>query len=249
LPWFIRESDLSNHLNIPVYLLNDLEALANSVLILEKEDLEVLSSGKPVERSSLAVIAPGTGLGEAHLHWVGTNYRSFASEGGHVDFAPTNQIEFELMLYLKEHIGHVSYERVCSGPGLVNLYNFFKDSGKYEEPEWLGKQIATMVNSAPVISQAALENKAEIAVATLNLFTSILGREAGNLALKELATGGVYLGGGIPPRILPFLKKDVFLNSFKDKGRFSALLANIPVYVIRNPDAALIGAAYFPTFM
>jgi glucokinase len=242
--WLIEESTLSEKLNIPVHLINDLEAIANSVLILEKDDLETLSSGKSTRHGSLAVIAPGTGLGEAHLHWNETGYRPYASEGGHVDFAPTNQMQFELLTYLQDRIGHVSYERVCSGPGLLNLYAFLKESGKYPEPEWLRAQISEVNNPASIISKAALEGKAEIAVATLDLFVTILGREAGNLALKELATGGVYLGGGIPPQIIPFLKKDIFLNSFKEKGRFSSMLASIPVYIIRNPEAALVGAAY-----
>jgi len=245
LSWLIKESTLSEKLKIPIHLINDLEAIANSVPILEKDDLETLSSGKSVIHGSLAVIAPGTGLGEAHLHWNGTDYQSYPSEGGHVDFAPTNQMQFELTIFLQDRIGHVSYERVCSGPGLLNIYTFFKESGKYPEPDWLRAQISKVDNPAPIISQAALEGKAEIAVATLDLFVSILGREAGNLTLKVLATGGVYLGGGIPPRIIPFLKKELFMDAFKDKGRFSTMLANIPVFIICNPDAALVGAAYY----
>jgi len=244
LTWLIKESTLSEKLRISIHLINDLEAIANSVPILEKDDLETISSGKPTRHGSLAVIAPGTGLGEAHIHWNGTGYHSYPSEGGHVDFAPTNQMQFELMTTLQERFGHVSYERVCTGPGLLNIYTFFKESGKFSEPEWLGEQISRVENPTPIISQAALEGKAEIAVATLDLFVSILGREAGNLALKVLATGGVYLGGGIPPRIIPFLKKELFIDAFKDKGRFSSMLANIPVHIICNPDAALVGAAY-----
>jgi glucokinase len=244
LPWLIEESMLSDKLKIPVHLINDLESIATSVSILEKDDLETLSVGKSTRHGSLAVIASGTGLGEAHLHWNGTSYESYASEGGHVDFAPINHLQFELMTYLQERIGHVSYERVCTGPGLLNIYAFFKETDKYPEPEWLGNQISNVDSPAPIISQAALESKAEIAVATLDLFVSILGREAGNLALKVLATGGVYIGGGIPPRIIPFLKKDLFMDSFRDKGRFSTMLANIPVLLIANTDAALMGAAY-----
>ncbi len=243
LPWLIEESKLSKKLKIPVHIINDLEAIATSVPILEKDDLETLSTGKPTEYGPLAVIAPGTGLGEAHLHWDGISYHPFASEGGHVDFAPIDPIEFKLLTFLQDRIGHVSYERVCSGPGILNLYTFFKESNQYPEPEWLRMQLSKINDSAPIISQAALEGKAEIAVATMDLFVSILGREAGNLALKVLATGGVYLGGGIPRRIIPFLKKELFMESFKNKGRFSTLLADIPVYIICNPDAALIGAA------
>jgi glucokinase len=243
LPWLIKESTLTKKLKIPVHLINDLEAIATSVPILEKEDLETLSKGKLTKQGSLAVIAPGTGLGEAHLHWNETSFHSYPSEGGHVDFAPTTPMQFELLTFLQEQFGHVSYERVCSGPGLLNIYAFFKKSGKYPEPEWLGEQISKDKNPAPIISKAALEGKAEIAVATLDVFVSILGREASNLALKVLATGGVYLGGGIPPRIIPFLKKDLFMESFINKGRLSSMLTNIPVHIICNPDAALMGAA------
>jgi glucokinase len=244
LSWRIEESTLSEKLKFPVHLINDLEAIANSVSILEKDDLEVLSPGKPVHHGPLAVIAPGTGLGEAYLHWNGTGYQPFASEGGHVDFAPTDQMQFELMTFLQERIGHVSYERVCTGPGLLNIYAFLKEKGKYPEPKWLSEQISKAEKPTSIISQTALEGKAEIAIETLNLFVSILSREAGNLALKVLATGGVYLGGGIPRKIVPFLKKDLFMDSFKDKGRFSGMLANIPVHIICNPNAALLGAAY-----
>jgi len=244
LAWLIKESTLSKKLKIPVYLINDLEAIASSVPILEKDDLETLSPGKSIRYGSLAVIAPGTGLGEAHLHWNGTSYQSYPSEGGHVDFAPTNQMQIELLTFLQNRIEHISYERVCSGPGILNIYIFFKESGKFPEPDWLHEQISKVDNPAPIISQAALENKAEIAIATLDLFTTILGSEAGNLALKVLATGGVYLGGGIPPKIIPFLRKKSFMDSFINKGRLTTMLMNTPVHIICNPDAALVGAAY-----
>jgi glucokinase len=224
-------------------LVNDLDAVAHAIPLLEASDLETLNSGIPVKHGALAVIAPGTGLGEGFLEWNGTSYRPYASEGGHTDFAPSGPMQLKLLVYLMNRFGHVSYERVCSGIGLPNLYAFIKDSGICPEPDWLREQIAAAPDPSPVISQAALDDKAEIAVTTLDLFVSTLGSEAGNLALKVLATGGVYLGGGIPPRIIPFLKKTEFFHSFQNKGRFSSLLANIPIHIILNPEVALIGAA------
>jgi glucokinase len=243
LPWVIEEVSLSKELGIPVRLVNDLDAVAHAIPLLEEGDLEMLNQGASTKHGALAVIAPGTGLGEGFLVWDGASYRSHPSEGGHTDFAPSGPLQLKLLIYLMDRFGHVSYERVCSGIGLPNLYAFIKDSGICTEPAWLREQIAAAPDPAPVISQAALDDKADIAVATLDLFVSILGSEAGNLALKVLATGGVYLGGGIPPRIIPFLKKAEFFHSFQNKGRFSSLLANVPIYIILNPEAALIGAA------
>ena len=243
LPWVIEEKSLSKQLGIPVRLGNDLDAIAHAIPLLEAGDLETLNQGAPVKHGALAVIAPGTGLGEAFLEWNGTSYRAYPSEGGHTDFAPSGPLQLKLLNYLMDRFGHVSYERVCSGIGVPNLYAFIKDSGICPEPDWLREQIAAAPDPAPVIGQAALDDKADIAVATLDLFVSILGSEAGNLALKVLATGGIYLGGGIPPRIIPFLKKAEFFHSLQNKGRFSSLLASIPIYIILNHEAALIGAA------
>jgi glucokinase len=243
LPWVIEEKSLSKELGIPVRLVNDLDAIAHAIPLLEAGDLETLNPGAPVKHGALAVIAPGTGLGEAFLEWNGNTYRPYPSEGGHTDFAPSGTLQLKLLNYLMDRFGHVSYERVCSGIGVPNLYAFIKDSGICPEPDWLREQIAAAPDPAPVIGQAALDDKADIAVATLDLFVSILGSEAGNLALKVLATGGIYLGGGIPPRIIPFLKKAEFFHSLQNKGRFSTLLANIPIHIILNPEAALIGAA------
>ena len=243
LPWVIEEKSLSKELGIPVRLVNDLDAIAYAIPLLELGDLETLNPGAPVKYGVLAVIAPGTGLGEAFLGWNGNGYRPYPSEGGHTDFAPSGLLQLKLLIYLMDRFGHVSYERVCSGIGLPNLYAYIKDSGMCSEQDWLREQIAAAPDPAPVISQAALDDKADIAVAALDLFVSILGSEAGNLALKVLATGGMYLGGGIPPRIIPFLKKAEFFHSFQNKGRFSSLLANVPIHIILNPEVALIGAA------
>jgi glucokinase len=243
LPWFIEESSLNNAFGIPIRLINDLFATAHAVPFLSENDLVVLNPGKTVDHGSLAVIAPGTGLGEAYLHWVDNRYRTFPSEGGHTDFAPTDQLQIKLLQHLQARIGHVSYEGVCSGKGLPNIYSFLKEEGVYKEPDWLNDLISQASDPTPAITKAALEETAEIAVATLNIFISILGSESGNLALKTLATGGVYIGGGIPPRINPLLRKESFLRAFQNKGRFSDFLKTVPIYVINNPEAALIGAA------
>jgi glucokinase len=246
LPWVMDETQLSEALNLSsVHLLNDLVAIAYAVPSLEPDDLYTLNEGKPAYGGTIAVVAPGTGLGEAYLTWDGTRYRAYASEGGHTDFAPTTPLEIELLRFLKDRLGHVSYERVCSGRGIPNIYTYLKESGYAEEPAWLAEQLAKAHDPTPVIAKAALdgERPCELCIATLDAFVSILGTEAGNMALKVLATGGVYLGGGIPPRILTALEKGGFMEAFQRKGRLSDLLARIPVHVILNPKVALLGAA------
>jgi glucokinase len=246
LPWTIDAAVISRAFAIEtVYLLNDLESIANAIPHLEPADLVALNPGMPEPGGPMAVIAPGTGLGEAFLIWNGHRYQACPSEGGHVSFAPTTQEQLELLAYLRTHFGHVSYERVCSGSGIPNLYNYLRDKGRYSEPGWLREELAAAADPTPVIVSAAIARKASICEAALNLFIEILGDEAGNLALKILATGGVYIGGGIPPRILPPLQEPGFLDSFTRKGRFSGLMARIPVHVIRNPQVALYGAAYY----
>ena len=243
LPWVVDERTLSADLGAPVAILNDLTAIALSIPFLEAQDLTTLNAGTPAPNGTIAVIAPGTGLGEAFLIWNGDVYVPCASEGGHTDFGPTNPTELELLSYLLSRHEHVSYEWVLSGLGLPNIYEFLRDTRRYPEPEWLKTELSRAKDPTPIISQTAVAAKAEICVETLRLFVSILGSEAGNLALKVLASGGVYLGGGIPPRILPFLKEASFMQAFTAKGRFSEMMANIPVHVIRNPEAGLFGAA------
>jgi glucokinase len=248
VPWVIDEVQLKKKLKLQsILLLNDLKALAQGVPLLEPEDLYTLNKGEPKPGCTKAVIAPGTGLGEAFLTWDGSRYRAYASEGGHTDFAPTNPLESDLLRYLQEKWGHVSYERICSGIGLPNIYAYLKESGHAEEPAWLAEQLAGVDDPTPVIVNAALDEKvsSELCKATLTLFISVLGAEAGNMALTVLATGGVYLGGGIPPRILPALRQEVFMQAFLNKGRLSDFLEDVPVYVILNPTIALIGAAYY----
>jgi glucokinase len=188
------------------------------------------------------VIAPGTGLGEAFLTREGTRRREHPSEGGHADFAPGSLLEADLLRELRKEFDHVSYERVCSGPGIWRIYRFLRERDSAEEPTWLAGRLAGADDPVPVLVEAALTEKTGIRVQTVSLFCSILGTEAGNLALKTLAAGGVYIGGGIAPRILPFLEEGAFLAAFRRKGRMSDLLFRMPVHVILEPRAPLIGA-------
>jgi len=246
LPWVMEEEQLQATLSLSsARLLNDLAAIAHAVPFLESADLHTLNEGQPTPGGAIAIVAPGTGLGEAFLTWDGSRYRPHASEGGHADFAPTNPLEIELLRYLQHRFQHVSYERVCSGRGLPNIYAFLKHSGYADEPDWLAEQLAAADDPTPVIVNTALdrEKTCELCVATLDTFVSILGAEAGNLALKVLASGGVYLSGGIPPRILPALEQERFMEAFRSKGRMSDLLARVPVHVILNPKVALLGVA------
>jgi glucokinase len=246
LPWVLDEVKLEKALGLfPVRLLNDLEAIAHAVPWLEPNDVYTLNEGQPEPGGSIAIVAPGTGLGEAYLTWDGARYQAYASEGGHSDFAPTTHSEVELLRYLLSRFDHVSYERVCSGLGVPNIYAYLKDSGYAEEPVWLAGQLAAADDPTPVIVKAAQdqERPCELCLATLQTFVSILGAEAGNMALKVLATGGVYLGGGIPPRILPALTGERFMEAFRRKGRLTGLMDRVPVHVILNPKVALLGAA------
>ena len=246
LPWVIDARQVQESFNFSaVTLLNDLESIANAIPLFQPEDLHTLPAGQPLAGGAIAVIAPGTGLGEAFLTWDGTSYRAHPTEGGHTDFAPNSELELELLRYMRRRFEHVSYELVCSGLGIPNIYAYLRDSRYAAEPPWLAEQLAAADDPTPIIVNNALEpHKAcKLTAGTLDVFVSILGAEAGNLALKTLATGGVYLGGGIPPKILPALEQGRFLQAFRSKGRLSPVLANIPVHVILNPKAALLGAA------
>lgn len=250
LHWQVNRRQLADQLNgVTVYLLNDLAAIANALPILPPADLHPINPGQAIAGGTIAVIAPGTGLGEAFLVWEGERYRACSSEGGHADFAPTNDWEMDLWRYLRAGLGfdHISYEAVCSGLGIPNIYKYVQVSGYAEEPAWLAQALAATQDPTPVIVNAALDEArpCEICTATLDTFVGILGAEAGNLALKVLATGGVYLGGGIPPRILSKLTTGRFMAAFCNKGRFTDILRTVPVFVIGNPKAGLLGAAYY----
>jgi glucokinase len=245
ISWRLDQVVLKEELKLTsVLLINDVEATAQGVPLLKPADLHCLNKREEIEGGTKAVIAPGTGLGEAFLSWDGAGYRAHASEGGHADFAAANLLEDDLLQHLRDQWGHVSYERVCSGIGLPNIYTYLKESGYAEEPPWLAQQLAATDDKAVVVIDAGLEQKAQLCVGALDLFCSILGAEAGNLALKVMAMGGVYLGGGIPRRIITFLEKGPFMEAFCDKGRLSDLMTRIPVYVILDPRIALMGAAF-----
>ncbi|MFO0774953.1 MAG: glucokinase [Nitrospiraceae bacterium] len=243
LPWVISGADLATTFKIPhVRLLNDLEATAHGLLLLRTDEIVTLNAGTPPKsRRCLALIAAGTGLGEAILVWTGQRYQPFASEGGHCDFAPNSDLEIELLRYLRGQFVHVSYERVVSGPGLMTIYEFLRDTKK-NEPTWLAEKIRAGDGPA-VISEAGLTGQADIAKQALELFASIYGAEAGNLALKAMSLDGIYLGGGIAPKLLKKLQDGTFMRGFTNKGRYKRLMSSIPVRVITNQHTALLGAA------
>lgn len=248
LPWTIRDQELRATLGLSnLWLLNDLQAIANSIPALGSSDLQILQDGEFVKHGAIAVIAPGTGLGEAYLTDSPDGYQAHASEGGHADFAPLNALQVELLIFLLEKYDHVSYERLCSGMGLPNIYQFLKESKGLEEPDWLAKQLEESSDPTPVIVRSAgqEENPCAICIETVRLFSAILGAECSNVALKFLATGGIYIAGGMLPKMLDVFDKLVFLEAFRAKGRFVDLVSSIPVSLILNPNAALIGASRF----
>jgi glucokinase len=251
LPWQITETNLSQTLQLPleaVKLLNDLEAIGYAVPHLPPNDLAALNSDQldPNLGGHKAVIAPGTGLGEAILFHHANHYFVMPSEGGHADFAPNNAIQVRLLRHLLKKYNHVSYERVCSGGlGIPNIYTFLKKSRAMEESPQVAQTIHRASDPTPLIIQAGINNECELCRATLNIFVAILGAEAGNLALKVMATGGIYLGGGIPPKILAKLRDGTFMAAFVNKGRFAEILARIPVYVILHENPGLLGAAHY----
>lgn len=243
LPWVVDGPTIARRFAIPrAQLLNDLEATAYGILSLRPDELEVLNVGNPPrKRQALALIAAGTGLGESILFWDGKSYRPMPSEGGHADFAPNNDQEIDLLRYLRSQYLHVSYERILSGPGLHAIYEFLRDTKK-NEPTWLAERIKAG-NPAAEIAQAGLQGQAEIATQALELFASIYGAEAGNLALKALSLDGVYVGGGIAPKLITKLQDGTFMKGFANKGRYKRLMSQIPVKVIMNQHTALLGAA------
>lgn len=244
LPWTVQAQALARELGLPaVSLLNDLEANAHGIPALEARDLLTLNPGSSISAGNQAVIAAGTGLGEAGIYRQGGEDHPFAGEGGHTDFAPGTDLEMELLLYLRRKFGaHVSWERVVSGPGLASIYEFLRDTGRGTEPAWL--RDALQAGDPPaVISRAAQDASSELCAQALELFVSAYGAEAGNLGLTVLATGGVFVGGGIAPKIVDTLKQGAFMRAFVAKGRLRSLLERIPVRVILNDRTALLGAA------
>jgi glucokinase len=243
LPWVVESKRLAEELNLrEIALINDLEANAWGIATLGANDVVSLNSTSPQAVGNQAVISAGTGLGEAGMHWDGEQYYILASEGGHADFAPRSELQIELLRYLTAQFGHVSYERVVSGPGLVNIFHFLRDSKRGLEPDWLTQEMLHG-DPADAISRAAIDGRCSLCEQALDIFISLYAAEAGNLALKLMAIGGVYLGGGIAPKMLPKLAGSLFMHSFVDKGRMQPLLESIPVKVIINDKTALMGAA------
>jgi glucokinase len=249
LPWNVSEVRIREQFNFNhVRLVNDVTATAMAIPLLNSDEFFPLNPAGPVTGRNLALIAPGTGLGIAMLIYQNDRYLPIPSEGGHADFAPNSEAEDELWRYLHGRYGHVSIERVVSGSGLVNIYRWLKDSDRLNEPDGLRQKLKEM-DPAKTITETALANKDVGCVEALNMFVSIFGAVAGNLALTGMTTGGLYLGGGIPPKILSKLKEDIFMAAFTNKGRFKELLENIPVNVILNDKAALLGAAHCATML
>jgi len=244
LAWDIDAAALRRHLGVPVFLLNDLEALAHGVCGIDPTTCAALNAGRADPTGTIAVIAAGTGLGEAGLVWDGRRHIPFASEGGHADFAPPSARELELLRYLLGRFERVSCERLVSGPGLVHIFEFLRDVEGFDLPDPLARALAAGDPGA-ALTAAALAGSPPIAVAVLDLFVCLYGAEAGNLALKLKATGGVYVGGGIAPKILPKLQQGAFRDAFLAKGRFRDMLAGIPVHVILEERTALFGAARY----
>ncbi len=243
LPWIVDSVTLAAACGLDrVDLLNDLEANAYGIATLAVTDFSVLMKGIPDARGNAAVISAGTGLGEAGMYFDGAALRPFAGEGGHSSFAPEGEVQGELFEYLRRKFGHVSCERALSGPGLVNIYDFLRDTGRGEQTRSVVEKMRHG-DPAAAISQAALTDECEFCVEALEIFVQIYAAEAGNLALKFLATGGIYIGGGIAPKILSFLQKPIFVEAFLDKGRMKPLLEAVPVQVILNENTALRGSA------
>jgi glucokinase len=243
LGWVVDGSELADRTGIAsVEIINDLEANGHGIALLGKNDFTVLNKGTREEEGNAGLIAAGTGLGEGGLRWDGEGYWPLAMEGGHVDFAPRNKLEVDLLFYLLGEFEHVSYERVLSGAGLYNIYRFLRDTGRGKEPAWL-TELMNQGDPSQVVSEKALEGRSDLCVEALDVFVSLYGAEAGNLALKTMATGGLYIGGGIAPKIVQKLKDGTFMKAFVAKGRMRSLLEEILVRVILNDKTALLGAA------
>jgi glucokinase len=246
LPWTIDCGELARQLKLSsVGLLNDLEAFAYGIDALESKDFVTLHEGAEDAEGNRAVISAKTGLGVAGLYWDGFRHHPFACEGGHSDFAPKNDLQVELFNYIQKKYGHVSCERILSGPGIRNIYDFLRDNQKAEESASIRDQISTSHDPSAQIAQLALQRKSAICEQTMALFVSVFGAEAGNCALRYMTTGGIYIGGIIAAKNLEKMKHPAFLQAFFDKGRMGALLKDMPVKVIVNDDCGLIGSARY----
>ena len=247
LPWLLDSKAMSEEMKMPVSFINDLEATAYGMAGLDAKELATLAAGEPGSKGNIAIIAPGTGLGEAGLFWDGQRYHPFATEGGHSDFGPRTHLDIEIFYFLQQQFGHVSWERVVSGMGIKNIFHFLTDQRKEQIPEWLSQRLQDE-DPAAVISQAALHHEDLVCAQTMELFVRYLATEASSLVLKLMATGGLYLAGGIPPKILPLLQNDSWTKNFDNNGRMHDLSDRIPVHVVLNDKMALQGAAYYGAY-
>lgn len=246
LGWIIDSRDLAKQLKLDaVGMLNDLEAYAYGIDGLDSKDLVTLNEGSEDAEGNRAVISARTGLGVAGLYWDGFRHHPFACEGGHTDFAPRDAMESELLAYLQKKYGRISYERIVSGLGIKNIYDFLRDAHKAEEPQWLKDQMAATPDAPALISQLAAEGKAAICSQTMKMFVSIYGAQTGNVALSFMATAGIFIGGSVAAKNLALMKDPIFMESFLDKGRMASLLKEMPVTIVLNDDAGLIGAARY----
>ncbi|HXD77111.1 MAG TPA: glucokinase [Puia sp.] len=244
LPWVLDSTAMSEHLKIPVRFINDLEATAYGLAGLADSERATLAAGDPAAKGNIAILAPGTGLGEAGLFFDGSAYHPFATEGGHSDFAPRTEIDVEIFYYLQKQFGHVSWERVVSGMGIKNIFSFLTETRKAKIPDELDTRMKAG-DPAAVISQSALRGEDRVCTETMELFVRYMATEAASLVLKLMATGGLYIAGGIPPKILPLLETDNWTKNFDNNGRMHDLSERIPVHVVLNDKMALQGAAYF----
>ncbi|MEO6313803.1 MAG: glucokinase [Chitinophagaceae bacterium] len=247
LSWQLDSKAMSTALKVPVVFINDLEANSYGLAGLQTNELAAIHTSNAKPSGNIAIIAPGTGLGEAGLYYDGKQYRPFATEGGHSDFSPRTEQDIDLFRYLQQHFGHVSWERVLSGPGIHTIFTFLTTVERKKIPDWLAEQLQDG-DPSPVISNAAIHQREPVCLETMQLFVRYLAMEAASLCLKLKATGGCYLGGGIPPKILPLLQTGEWYKHFLDMGRMKNLLAEIPVYVVLNDKTALLGAAYYGAF-
>jgi glucokinase len=246
LPWTIDARELAQLLKLnSVGLLNDMEAYAYGIDSLESKDFVTLNEGSAEADGNRAVISAKTGLGVVGLYWDGFRHHPFACEGGHADFAPRDELQIELLAYLQKRYGRISCERILSGPGIRNIYEFLRDTRKAEEPVWLRDQLSSTHDPSPLISQIALEGKAPICEQTLAIFVSVFGAQAGNCALQYMTTGGIFIAGPIAARIVAKMKDAAFMQAFLDKGRLEGLLKDMPVKIVLNDDCGLSGAARY----
>jgi len=247
LSWVLDSEAMSKELGVPVHFINDLEATAYGLAGLGDNELATLATGDAQAKGNLAIIAPGTGLGEAGLYWDGQHYHPFATEGGHSDFSPRTKTDVDLFWFLQKQYGHVSWERVVSGMGIRNIFHFLTEGRQQDIPEWLAQRIRDE-DPAAVISEAAIKHEDLICAETMELFVRYLATEASSLVLKLMATGGLYIAGGIPPKILPLLQSDSWEKNFDNNGRMHDLSDRVPIHVVLNDKMALQGAAWYGAY-